>query len=96
MTTAVTAKINEDDIPVRLDIYVKAGEVLALVDAISVLKASYEDETRLAREAGCTDLEMADYLPGLAPKRAHLERISDKLRGWIRRTYPRDLENQPT
>lgn len=76
-----TTDINEDDIPVLLNIYVKAGEVLALMDAIATLNRAYEDELTRAHAA-------YDFGVGTRKKAEHLAKVSSKLSNWARRTYP--------
>lgn len=76
---ATAEDINEDDIPVRLDIYVKAGEVLALMDAIACLTRAYGD-------LGAHDAY--DFDAETRKRAAHLAKVSSKLSNWARRTYP--------
>lgn len=78
---ATTEDINEDDIPVRLDIYVQAGEVLALMDAIACMTRAYEDELTRAHAA-------YDFGAETRKRAAHLAKVSSKLSNWARRTYP--------
>lgn len=75
------ADIDEEDIEVKLDIYVNAGEVLALMDAIATLTRAYESEMARAHAA-------YDFGAETRRRATHLAKASSKLSNWARRTYP--------
>lgn len=80
--------INSGPVPVRLSLYVTDDEVLALFDAMSQMRRTYED-ARILEAYGPGD---HDRDVEIRMRLASLERISTKIHSWARRTYPRDLE----
>jgi hypothetical protein len=77
--------INSGPVPVHLSLYVTDDEVLALFDAMSQMRRTYEDHMQRAHA-------MYDFGEEIRARLTSLERISTKIHSWARRTYPRDLE----